>query len=968
MSDPARNGVFGIAPGRDFAADLVAGMQSRMQDAPPEEIARVWLIVNTRRMARRVKEVFSGGGPGFLPRVTVLSDIGSMVLPDAGRPVSRLKRRLDLAQLVGRLLDANPQIASRDNLYDLSDSLASLVDEMEGEGVPFSALRRLDVGDHSAHWGKSLEFLSIVDAYLAGSGADMGPERRQAEAVEKLVNDWTRNPPSSPVIVAGSTGSRATTRALMAAVSQLPQGFVVLPGFDFEMDPETWRAVWENGKGQDHPQFRFADFAKHLGMSADSIGPWTSGGGEGSPRTKLVSLALRPAPVTRHWLRDGPTIADLPEATEQMSLIEAPSERAEAMAIAVCLRRAHEDGKTAALISPDRIIGRRVTAYLDRWGLVPDDSAGRPLALSAPGRFLRHVAALLAGETSCDALLALLKHPIAHSGDGRGSHLIHVRELEIWARKNHITQLDARTLSRWPRASGEAGDWVAWLSDILTSAERGAPQSPSAWAEELADTAVRFSAGAGQAGSGALWEEAAGREAFVALREITDAGAGIAPISAPQFAQLLSTVLNDRAVRDPVQSDGTIMIWGTLEARVQGADLVILAGLNEGTWPATLDQDPWLNRAMRRDAGLLLPERQIGLAAHDFQQGICAKEVILSRAARTADREPVPSRWLNRIKNLLEGLHRAGSPDMLGAMQARGNAWIDLATALEQDFVPVPREPRPSPRPPVAQRPRQLSVTAVTKLVRDPFEIYARHILRLPSLPDLQSEPTSRLRGELLHAVFERFGKVGGDAAALSTIARAVFAENVPWPAVRVLWQSTLDELAEWFVASDASRDASIVAVEARGTYELTEFGFTLTGIADRIDRLADGRLAILDYKTGTPPSKPQIVSFDRQLILEALIAENGGFKELDPSEVAYVAYYKLGSDPFYRPFALEEELSVPQVRADLATLIRGFSQRGRGYTARRAAERTAFEGDYDHLSRRGEWDINDLPRPEDVE
>ena len=174
--------------------------------------------------------------------------------------------------------------------------------------------------------------------------------------------------------------------------------------------------------------------------------------------------------------------------------------------------------------------------------------------------------------------------------------------------------------------------------------------------------------------------------------------------------------------------------------------------------------------------------------------------------------------------------------------------------------------------------------------------------------------------------------------------------------------------MAEWYLQTEEERKATPIALEQSGSLYLADVDFRLTAKADRIDRLADGRVAVLDYKTGDPPSKNQMELFDRQLLLEALIAEEGGFQDLPPEAVGYVAYYKLGANAFYQAHALEDTFSTDRTRHELETLIRQFDRRERGYTARRAAERVSYEGDYDHLSRHGEWDISDLPLPQDVE
>ncbi|MEL6642630.1 MAG: double-strand break repair protein AddB [Pseudomonadota bacterium] len=971
--------IFGLPPGADFPKALVEGLAARLEGAGPADWARVQIFVNTRRMQRRLRSLFDAGPARLLPRIDVVSDIGRNT-PVAGLPpsVSPLRRRLELAQLVSELIAVQPDLAPGSAAFDLADSLATLMDEMQGEGVSFDTLRTLDVSRHSAHWARSLRFIGIVEAYLAASGTDApDPEARQRLVIEALIARWQEAPPDHPVIMAGTTGSRGTTALLMDAVAQLPHGAVVLPGYDFDMPDAIWERLKADPTQEDHPQYRFAALLDRLDLLATRVPPWTAHAAPAPARNALVSLSLRPAPVTNQWLSEGAKLRDLDLAMAGVALLEAPSDRHEATAIALMMRDALEADRTVALITPDRMLGRRVTAMLDRWGIEPDDSAGRPLALSAPGRFLRHVAALAPQKITSEALLVLLKHPLTATGGDRGQHLIFTRNLELWIRKAGAPFPTRATLDAFRKTSDDPRitTWCAWVADALLEAEDPRPHALQTHVEALLSRAEQIAAGP-EGGNSALWLEAAGRTARAAMDDLArEAGAG-GTMHATEFEDLLRTLLNRQDVRDPVRPHPGVMIWGTLEARVQGADLVILGGLNDGIWPSLAAPDPWLNRAMRREAGLLLPERQVGLSAHDYQQAIAAPDVVISRAVRSGDVEPVPSRWLNRLTNLLDGLPDQGGKRALKAMRARGQVWVDRARALDLE-APQPPAPRPSPRPPVAARPTKLSVTAIQRLIRDPYAIYARHILGLPVIGPLRPQADALVRGNVLHAVFDAF--VGdtfdpdGAAERLSETAERVLADRVPWPVARRLWQARITEITDWFLDLETRRRRSVsfVASECRGEVTFDEIGFTLHCIADRIDRLGDGRLVILDYKTGPPPTPRVMQAFDKQLLLEAVIAEAGGFDGIPAAPVDHVAYIGLGSDPTFAPYPLidtpERTFATASVRAGLIRLIRRYQSRSSGYTARRAMQKVRFEGDYDHLARFGEWDDSAETTPEDV-
>lgn len=977
MFDPSPTArVFGLPPGVSFPDALIAGLERQLAAAPPEAMARVHLIVSTTRLARRLRDIFDAGSARLLPRISLITDLGAMAGTTILPPVSPLRRRLELVQLILKLLDAQPELAARAAAFDLADSLARLMDEMQGEGVTPEQIAALDVSDMSGHWARAQQFIGIVSDYVAGQGGRPDREARQRSVIDALAGKWAVAPPDHPVILAGSTGSRGSTLRLMQAVARLPQGAVILPGFDFDQPEAVWAQMSDAAVAEDHPQFRFSRVMQALKLSPTQIAPWGDASAPSPDRNKLLSLALRPAPFTDAWLDEGPKLPGLAEATGRLTLIEAPTPRMEALAIALRLRKAAETGTAAALITPDRMLTRRVTAILDRWRIVPDDSAGQPLHLSAPGRFLRLVARLFTDRLTAESLITLLKHPLCHSGAERGRHLLASRALELHLRRNGPPYPTAPSLSRFaedervtPKPDPE---WLVWAGHVFCGRDTGEMRALTDWIDDLRDLAERIAQGPGEAGSGGLWQRNAGQKALAVIEAITAEAPHGGQMSARDFGNLLGALLAGEDVRDRDAPHPNIRILGTLEARVQDAELVILGGLNEGAWPEAAAPDPWLNRRLRLEAGLLLPERRIGLSAHDFQQAAASAEVVLTRASRSDDAETVASRWVSRLVNLLGGLGKTGET-ALAEMRRRGQGWLDLAEALD-DAPRLPRATRPAPRPPLAARPRRLSVTQIKTLVRDPYAIYARKVLHLDPLNPLMRAPDALLRGIVTHAVLEEFvAETLADPAAMSARHMVALAARqlpivVPWPMAQRLWQARIARIAPEFVAAERLRqeNARPVAVEAPARLHLGTPDFTLTGRADRIDRTETGELIVYDYKTGTPPGPAEQASFDKQLLLEAAIAEQGGFEGVAPAAVA--AAYFLGVGTAYREVTapLDKEPAA-KVLGELRDLIGEYQSLHRGFLSRRMMQRDKDTGDFDHLARYGEWTEADPATPEDL-
>ncbi len=586
--------VFGMPLGVDFAGALVEGIRDRLQDTPPHEIAKVEIFLNTRRMQRRVKQLFDVGGATLLPRLRLVTDLArDAVGVDVPQPVSSLRRRLELSQFVARLLQQEPDLAPRSALFDLSDSLANLLDEMHGEGVPLDAILDLDVSDRSGHWERTQKFIGIVQPFFDLGDQPPDTETRQRMVIERQIALWDQSPPDHPVIVAGSTGSRGTTLMLMEAVAKLPQGAIILPGVDYDMD-EVWPAMTDRRRFEDHPQYRYKILMDRLGLEIGDIPPWT--GFESNPRNRVVSLSLRPAPVTDQWLTEGPALGDLPSAMADVTLVEAPSPRAEAETIALRLRKAIDDGITAALITPDRTLTRQVAAALDRWNITPDDSAGQPLHLSPPGRLLRHVAGLRIDRITGETLLSTLKHPLVASGSDRGRHILWTHELELQIRKEGPAFPTGDALRDLKSKNDDHRAWLDWIASVLDQVHKGAgTETEVPLADHLSahlSLTEMLAQGPTEGADNELWKQAAGREALRVMKDLELQADAAGAITARDYGSLMSGVLSGAEVRNPDESHPQVLFWGTLEARVQSADLVILGGMNDGVWPKTPQPDP----------------------------------------------------------------------------------------------------------------------------------------------------------------------------------------------------------------------------------------------------------------------------------------------------------------------------------------------------------------------------------------
>lgn len=967
LGDGAR--VFGIEPGTDFAESLVTGLLRRLDGAPPDALARITIFTNNRRSERRLEEVFNARAVGFLPVIRVVTDpANDPTLPLAlGPEESGFSRQLALFRLVRQLLTARPELAPKSSAFGLAGSLLSLLDELQGAGLRPEALETLDGLDIPQHWQTSAAFLALLKDLWPERDEEraMGTEARQRAAIDALGHRWAVKPPG-PVLVAGSTGSRPNTARLMAAVLRLPQGGVILPGYDRYLNARSIAALKaprrpEERDTAEHPQAVLVRLLETLGLDHRDVQVWDGQGGD-VPRARLISLALRPAPVTDDWREAGRRdVPDPAAATAGLSRLTAPNARMEAAAIATALRDALERGQRAVLVTPDATLSRRVTAFLARWGLQPDDSAGRPLHLTPPGILAMQLLDVLKpdGLLGTAALTALLKHPLVAAGDGRGAHLRTLRSLE----RKTLRQVGP-TLTLDALRDDDTGPWLDWLANALTPLQRDDASLPlGTWLKAHREALETLVSGP-DAVPDPLYDEEAG-QAFAKLLGSAEADAETTPVTLTlgEYRDMVRSLLTAEQARlKSFIADPRIAIWGQLEARVQTADLVVLAGLNEGTWPRSPAADPWLSRPMRRHLGLTSPDQVVGLSAHDFQTAIANRTVILSRSERMGDSPSVQSRWLTRLENLLKGLGEDGETAW-EEMGTRGDTWLHQARALDTPDQTVRPEPRPAPAPPLDARPTATSVTEVETLVRDPYAVYARRVLNLRPLDDIGRLPDARDRGTAFHKVFEAFVKATEDG--LPENAEDVFREateralgaTIPWPAERRLWQAKLLRMAGRFLEAEALRRDGVTRhlTEVPGKVDIDLAApMALRAKPDRIDRRPDGAV-VYDYKSSVPTGV-QRKFYDMQLTLEGAMLLNGAFPD---AGTALAGLDLLSINEPSVDFAVEVD-RIPETLFRLQEVLSHYQAAENGYPAmlfERDGQRGKIPGDYDHLARRGEWD-----------
>ena len=948
--------VYTIPGHRSFADALAAGLIRRFGN-DPLDLARGRILLPNNRAVRTVTDAFvrASGGGLLMPRLVpigdpelderaggILESIDEKPIPRAVEPMERL---LALAELV------RGEVATSAEALRLARDLAATLDALLIEEIDPARLKTAvqESDDLARHWQISLDRLqAIVELWprrLAALGAIDLADRRN-RMLKQLADGWSEHPPAGFTIAAGITTAAPAVTKLLRCIAHMPEGELVLPGLSLStvLPDAEWEALGprDNGRGeQTHPQFHLKLLLDRLGVGRGEIETWPSAGRATSPavRGRAVANAMTAADFSDKWSSLKPPERRL----GGVRAAEFSDAAAEAQGVALALREALETpGRTAALVTPDRMLARRVSALLRRWGIEADDSAGRALSEMPVGTLLLGVASAVAENLAPVPLLALLKHPfVGGEQEKRLRWLDRVRSLDRALRgprpATGLAGLDTHFASKGSNAWTDIRASVEPLDGMLSN-----PVSLSEFVKQLARLA-------GSLSSDRAWQGPEGRMASELLAEIQAApGADRMMIGVEDAVPVLRDLLEQQRVRPAYGGHPRILIWGLLEARLQQADLVILGGLNEGVWPAAPTPDPWLPAKVRSTLGLPGLEFRIGLSAHDFASALGAPKVLITRARRDARSPAVASRFWLRLQAMTGGV-------------VRDTRLERLATALDDPGELAPAT-RPAPRPRADLRPRKISVTSVDRLKGDPFAFYAQAMLGLRQLDPIDEDHSAKWKGTAVHKVLEDWLKEDDcNPEALLPRARELLASETIHPMLRALWEPRLIEaintIAVW---QQDDRDEGRVPLRAEIDGE-TEIGSVIVhGKADRLDRLADGSLAIIDYKTGKAPAQKAVdAGFALQLGLLGLIARAEGFPEVSGEPRAH-EYWSLTKDrdKFGKrvcPDRGDPAAFLAHAEAHFREAARMWLTGDEPFTAKLNPAYAPY-GDYDQLMRLEEW------------
>jgi len=991
--------VFNVAVGQPFLDALAGAVLAGFPDqrAPSGlELAQTTILVPNRRAARDLEQRLyerSGGAGLLLPRIRPIGDIDEELFDDPASlidhegvlqdAVTPQARELILMDLIAAWARDNPQqrlaqelAAAPQQAVSLAVSLAEFLDTLETEEIDAHRMSELFGVEAARHREAILGFLALIrvelPARLMALGL-LGPMQRRAALLRREADRLADDPPQGPVVAAGSTGSIPATRDLLGVIARLPKGAVVLPGLDMVMDEPSWAAV-----GPQHPQYLLKSLVQHLGISRSDVAPLP--GTVETPRGWLVSEIMRPTGTSEDWqVTAAECRSEIAAGVSGVSTLEARHVPEEAHAIALALREVLETPhRTACLVTPDRELARRVKQELQGLSIAIDDSAGEPLIGFGIASLMAAVIDAVLGGLTPDRIMVLLRHGESRFGLEKttldaAADVIELAAYRAGSTPPALADLAAelprrreamRSDPHVPAALARQDD-AAWasavtvartLADMLIPLSSRPPAAFGGHIMALLD-AVAFIAGTD-------WPGESGEALRTLIDDLLRDAASLPQAGFVESALYLRHVLAVTALRPGRAAHARLAILGLLEARLVQPDLMILGGLNEGRWPALPGSGPWLNRPMREILNMQQPERAIGQTAHDFAQAFGCSDVLLTWSRRVGDAPVIPSRWILRLRMLL----KAASITIPEA------PWRELSAAIQEPSAVTPCG-KPKPCPPVAARPKSLSVTRIEVLIRDPYAIYAERVLKLKPLEDMGDAAAFSRRGMIFHEAIGNFLKLYPQSLPLDAenellrLGRESFGEVLADPETGPFWWPQFERIAGAFLLEEERlrADARQVFAEIDGKLILAiaAGSFALTCRADRIDLLNEGAARIIDYKTGSVKSSRQVnAGLAPQLTLEAAMLKRGAFAAIGKAVAERLAYVKLGAgDPPVKenPIKLDDTVEVTADRhlSGLADLLASYADPASPYLPRALAEKEDDVLPYDHFSRYREWALS---------
>jgi ATP-dependent helicase/nuclease subunit B len=893
-----------------------------LQEKDPLRLASYQILLPTPRACNALKQIFlkNKGYALLLPKIQALGVLNPEDIVMQGGASALLKGKISPRRrhlLLTHLIATHRSLATEQAAL-LATTLLQLLDTLAREGGALGAVDfdHLVAADHALHWQVTGDFLKIIQREwpkILEAENTWEPYAVENFLLEEQARLWSENPPQYPIIIAGSRGSRPATARLIQQVAALPQGHIILQGLVPSDCLEDLSPT--------HPQ---ADLQKLLGILGSSPHDVRVLRAANHQPSRILESAFQYAPVPMESIRG-------------ISVAECTSSQQEAEVIALALRQVLETSeKRGMLITQDINLARRVRMALQRWHIHIQGSEGVPLSQTSLGSLVALTAQWIQPDFDLGIFLATLKHPLVRD--------LPVDELEIevirkgaWSWELITQKSKGTTLEPFVQ---ELGSLIKACQDLAKASH---VSFDKVMAQHQQVLAYLLETG--------LWpavEYAAEIQTF--WEDLQQASQGLTISTGADYAKLLARYLENTPCKGNYTHD-RIQILGLMEARLLHADLVILGGVNQGSWPQNLPADPWFNRATRQKLGLTPPEERIGISAHDFVQAGAAGEILLTRSVRVEGTPTVPSSFLVQVQTWM---HQQGHK-------------LPVAQDLLDWSVPLLESPKPmaapAPKPPVDMRPRTLSISDMATWVQNPYGVYAKHVLGLRHLPSPFEHNSALVFGTMVHLVLQKIlplvqSKTANIADTVDCIWEKYAGQFTPHECV--FWHWRLQQIVDWFVQLPDNLKDQASYLEATGKIKIGDF--TIVGKIDRVD-VVDGEARVIDYKTGVLPSTGFVkYGISPQLLLEAWMVQDGLMQAVSQTPVSSASLWRLPTgwqnDTRITLDGENLDMFLVQLQEKIEKIITIFNNSDTPYLCHPRGR--MYPSPYDHLARVQEWSTQD--------
>lgn len=996
--------IYNISPRYSFL-DVLAKYIIETAKEQNLNIANDLILLPTRRSCRYIKDIFlklNNNEASLLPTIRSLGDIDEngiaildyenegleVGLPDA---ISSIERNLILSSMV----KIKMKDLSDEQTYSLAVDLAHLMDTVEMEELNFANLKNIVSDEYSEHWQETLEFLKIVtEEYpkVLTSYNRLNPIARKVKLIEKQIEFWKKYPHKGRIFAGGSTGSLVPIAKMLKTIANMENGFLILPGLDKTISDSDFEILTSDlTLNQNHPQYGLLKLIKGLNLKVSDIPELPLYEDyETSPQSReiLSSYIMLSTQMGDSWeiLRTSKKFNQ--DALEGVSEITFDDENEEVLGLAMLLRKSIEEKKKTLLITPDRKIAKSVSNKLKKWNIVVDDSAGIPASDTITGNYYLLILKMIYDDFSPYSILAVLKHKYTHLGYSKKkleeiTKLFEIEVLRLYGNIKNLEDIEkilnlpsSSLAKKFPRYNSKSPkqspspEVLNLIKKIKELTDNFSSLMKSKEKYNLYDLLVKhiklvesFVSSEESNTNNILYSSDLHEQFSLEVRNLLDSlkqlkekGDNIDLMTASAYFVFISNYFLSQSLRPTIGTDLNIAIMNSIEARLLPADLYIMAGLNEGTFPSITSDDPWMNRAMKASFGLPLPERKIGLSSHDFVEFFCKKNVIMTHSSKIDKKTTITSRWLSKLSAIKE-ICEIKTDDSLST---EVKSWID-----NFNIGNVKRYERPSPKlsKEIRMKPVKFAATEIETFLKDPYEIYAKKFLSLYKQDDINVNNINIEFGNIIHKALDIFIKNNYQTTEelLSLMERQIS------PTMSIsqvdFWLPRFKQIADWFVKS-YNENKNIIKksiVEEQGSFEFVK-DFILEAKADRIDVLKDGTLSIMDYKTGSPPAIDKVKNSEApQLLIETIIAENNGYKNLPKnSKVSELKYIKLKKDDLGKETSINNicdiEEAVNKLKEDLEKIIKEFRNENTPFYSQPNESKKLSFPNYEHLSRVKEW------------